>query len=150
PGWAEAALACFEDSRVAAVAPLVLRWPGGSLIDSAGDRYYVGGVAAKRGPGHELTAEDFYPCRAVRWSGSSGVHRPDVLPAVGAFPESFGAYFEDVDVAVRLHRAGYHVVYEPAARALHHVSSSYGRPRRRLLEQQSRNEELVFWRNLPG
>ena len=24
------------------------------------------------------------------------------------------------------------------------------RPRRRLLEQQSRNEELVFWRNLPA
>jgi GT2 family glycosyltransferase len=150
PGWADAALAWFGDSRVAAVAPLVLRWPGGSLIDSAGDRYYVGGVAAKRGHGQALTAEHLRPCRVFGASGSSAFYRRDVLLAVGAFPESFGAYFEDVDVAFRLHQAGYDVVYEPAARVLHHVSSSYGRPRRRLLEQQSRNEELVFWRNLPG
>jgi GT2 family glycosyltransferase len=69
---------------------------------------------------------------------------------VGGFPESFGAYFEDVDVAFRLQRAGYRAVYEPAARVLHRVSSSYGRPRRSLLEQMSRNEERLFWRNLPG
>jgi hypothetical protein len=31
----------------------------------------------------------------------------------------------------------------------HHISSSYGSPRGRLLEQQSQNEERVFWRNLP-
>ena len=42
------------------------------------------------------------------------------------------------------------MLYEPASRVLHRVSASYGRPRRRLLEQQSCNEELVFWRNLPG
>src|SRR5207244_3933330 len=65
------------------------------------------------------------------------------------FPESFGAYFEDVDLAFRLHGAGYEVVYEPASCLFHHISASYGRPRRRLLAQQSRNEERVFWRNLP-
>jgi len=70
---------------------------------------------------------------------------------VGAFPESFGAYFEDVDLSWRLHWAGYQVRFEPAARVLHHVSATYdGRPRRRLLQQQSQNEERVFWRNLPG
>ena len=40
-------------------------------------------------------------------------------------------------------------MYEPRSRVLHRVSASYGRPRRRLLEQQSCNEERVFWRNLP-
>src|SRR5260370_19760512 len=38
---------------------------------------------------------------------------------------------------------------EPASRVLHHVSASHGRTNRKLLEQQSRNEERVFWRNLP-
>jgi hypothetical protein len=42
------------------------------------------------------------------------------------------------------------VRFEPASRVWHRVSSSYGRRSRRLLEQQSRNEERVFWRNLPG
>ena len=46
--------------------------------------------------------------------------------------------------------AGYRVLFEPRSRVLHRVSASYGTPGRRLLEQQSRNEERVFWRNLPG
>jgi hypothetical protein len=42
------------------------------------------------------------------------------------------------------------VVYEPAARVLHRVGSSHARQDSRLVRQQSRNEERVFWRNLPG
>jgi hypothetical protein len=55
-----------------------------------------------------------------------------------------------VDVAFRLHWAGYRIVHEPASRVWHRVSASHGRTSRRLLEQQSRNEERVFWRNLPN
>src|SRR5437763_534416 len=77
-------------------------------------------------------------------------YRRDLLRRVGAFPERFGAYFEDVDLAFRLHRAGGVIVYEPASRVLHRGGSSYGRPGWRLVERQSCNEERVFWRNLPG
>jgi GT2 family glycosyltransferase len=83
-------------------------------------------------------------------SASSAFLRREVLLRVGGFPEHFGAYFEDVDLSFRLHRAGGEVIYEPSSRVRHRVSASYGPPRRRLLEQQSRNEELVFWRNLPA
>src|SRR5207245_11684 len=52
PGWADAALAHFRDPCVGSVAPLVLMPSGQSpVIDSAGDRYYLGGVARKRGHG---------------------------------------------------------------------------------------------------
>jgi GT2 family glycosyltransferase len=149
--WATAALRCFADEAVAAVAPLVLRWPGAvdARIDSAGDRYYLGGVAGKRGHGAVLGSDYLRPCQVFGASASSAFYRRDVLLRIGAFPESFRAYFEDVDVAFRLHRAGYQVVYEPTSRVLHRVSASYGRPRRRLLEQQAQNEERVFWRNVP-
>jgi GT2 family glycosyltransferase len=151
-GWAEAALKWFADPTVAAVSPLVLRRSdadGPPRIDSAGDRYYLGGVAGKRGHGR-LLAEEYLHARPVFGaSASSAFYRREVVLAVGGFPESFGAYFEDVDLSFRLHWAGYHVVYEPAARVWHRVSASYGRPCRRLLEQQARNEERVFWRNLP-
>lgn len=150
PGWAEPALACFDEPAVGAVAPLVLCWPNGERVDSAGDRYYLGGVAAKRGHGEPL-ADTHLRRRAVFGaSASSAFYWREALERVGAFPESFGAYFEDVDLAFRLQRAGYRAVYEPGSRVLHRVSASYGRPRRRLLEQQSCNEERVFWRNLPG
>lgn len=120
------------------------------LIDSAGDRYHVGGVAGKRGHGRPLDVDYLSPCRVFGASGSSAFYRRDVLLDVGGFPESFGAYFEDVDLSFRLNRAGYQVRFEPAARVLHHVSASYGRAGRQLLEQQSLNEERVFWRNIPA
>lgn len=69
---------------------------------------------------------------------------------MGLFPESFGSYFEDVDLSCRLRRAGWHLHYEPASRVLHHVGASHGRSGRRLLERQSLNEERLFWRNVPA
>jgi GT2 family glycosyltransferase len=149
-GWTTAALKCFRDPRVAAVAPLVLFWPDGRRVDSAGDRYYVGGVAGKRGHGEPCDPGRF-PRRAVFGaSASSAFYRREILLRVGGFPEAFGSYFEDVDLAFRLQRAGYRAVFEPGSRVLHRVSASHGRWRRTLLEQQSWNEERVFWRNLPG
>jgi GT2 family glycosyltransferase len=151
-GWATAALGAFNEAAVGAVAPLVLRPSsrGAPRIDSAGDRYYVGGVAAKRGRGERLGPAYLVPCQVFGASGSCAFYRREALLRVGRFPEEFGAYFEDVDLAFRLHRAGYVIRFEPAARVYHHVASSYGRPGRRLQEQQSCNEERVFWRNVPA
>jgi GT2 family glycosyltransferase len=158
PGWAEPALAAFRDSAVAAVAPLVLCHPATDrshketsrpLVDSAGDCYYLGGVARKRGHRQPLDESLLRSCKVFGASASGAFFRRDALVEVDAFPESFEAYFEDVDLAFRLHWAGYQVLFEPASRVLHHVSASYGRPNRQLLEQQSSNEERVFWRNLP-
>ena len=166
-GWAEAARKWFDEPSVGAVAPLVMRRPvvarsgdratteGRSrserpTIDSAGDRYYLGGVAGKRGVGRPIGPEHLKACPVFGASASSAFYRRAAVLAAGGFPESFAAYFEDVDLSFRLHRAGWRVVYEPASRVWHRVSASYGRPSASLLEQQARNEERVFWRNLPG
>jgi GT2 family glycosyltransferase len=151
--WAEAALTHFADPHIAAVAPLVLWGAPGSrppLIDSAGDRYFLGGVAGKRGHGQPLSARYLQSGEVFGVSASSAFYRCDALRDIGGFPEEFGAYFEDVDVSFRLHWAGHRMIYEPASRVWHRLSASFGRPMRRLLQQQSRNEERVFWRNLPN
>jgi len=152
-GWAEAAVARFDDAGVAAVAPLVLSGSpdqaGPPRIDSAGDRYFAGGIAGKRGHG-QLLGPDYLGARPVFGaSASSAFYRRDLVLALGGFPEHFGAYFEDVDLAFRLHWAGYRIVYEPLARVWHLGAASHGRTDRCLLAQQARNEERVFWRNLP-
>jgi GT2 family glycosyltransferase len=152
PGWVDAALAHFADPTVGAVAPLVLRGPphqGTPIIDSAGDEYDVGGFARKRGNGKPLSSAFRMRCEVFGASASSAFYRADVLKAVGGFPESFGAYFEDVDLAWRIRRAGYRCVYEPKSIVWHRVGSSY-RANRALLERQSRNEERVYWRNVPS
>jgi GT2 family glycosyltransferase len=153
PGWADAPLAWFREPTVGAVAPLVLCWPGGGIgtarIDSAGDRYFIGGVAGKRCRGEILGPQHLTACRVFGASASSAFYRRELVQRIGVFPASFGAYFEDVDLSFRIRRAGYEIMYEPASRVLHHVSASHGQPDARLVAQQSRNEERLYWRNLP-
>lgn len=147
--WATAALSWFADKTIAAVAPLVLRWPDGKRIDSAGDQYYLGGIAAKRGHGEPVGPRYSRPTEVFGANASSGFYRRSALDEAGLLAESFGSYFEDVDLAFRLRRLGYRAMFEPASRVLHHVSASFGRTGRQLLERQARNEERVFWRNMP-
>lgn len=148
PGWAEAALPWFDDALVGAVAPLTLAWPG-QAVDSAGDCYFLGGVAGKRQRGQSPAKEG--PREVFGASASSAFFRRDAVLRLGGFPEEFVAYFEDVDLSFRLHRAGFRVIHEPASRVLHRVSASYGQKLSpELARQQSRNEELVFWRNIPA
>ncbi len=151
PGWADAALEHFCDPEIGAVAPLVLRPAGRSVrIDSAGDRYALTGIARKRGHREAVGPKYLRPCRVFGASGSSAFYRREAVVRVGGFPVHFGAYFEDVDLAFRLQRAGYATQYEPRSRVFHHVGASHGPVSGLLLEQQSRNEERVFWRNIPG
>src|SRR5262249_56829417 len=122
----------------------------GPRIDSAGATYHLGGFARKRG--HDRLVADFLPASGAVFgaSASGGFYRRAALLRVGAFPESFGSYFEDVDVSFRLRRAGGRIVFEPRSRVWHRIGASHGVPDHRLAEQQSRNEERVFWRNIPA
>ncbi len=151
-GWADTALEGFKDPTVVAVAPLVLKLNGKQIaeIDSAGDAYHIGGFAQKRSHGVFLNANSPVRCSVFGASGSSAFYRAESLRLIGGFPESFGSYFEDVDVSFRLRRAGGEIVFEPRSRVWHRVNASYGPPNWRLVEQQSRNEERVYWRNLTG
>lgn len=148
--WAEASLRCFDDPKVGAVAPLVLQGTPESarrIIDSAGDSYDPGGFAFKRGRGQTLNDAYLQPCFVDAASGSSVFLRRSALLKTGLLSESFGAYFEDVDLSLRLNAAGYRIRYEPASVVWHRVGGSYGRPGRKLVERQSCNEERLFWRN---
>lgn len=157
-GWADAALRWFADPAVGAVAPLVLRNDPDRLarglpplIDTAGDEYDPGGFARKRASGQVRANAPASPGPVWGVSACAGFYRRDALHAAGGFPEHFQAYFDDVDLSFRLRRLGYAVWYDPASVVWHRVSGSYGlRPSRRTLEQQSCNEERVFWRNVRG
>lgn len=50
--------------------------------------------------------------------------RRRALDEVGLFDEAFPLYFNDVDLCYRLRQAGWRIVYEPAAKAIHHFGES--------------------------
>ena len=150
--WAGPALRHFEDPAVGAVAPLVLidgQPATAPLIDSAGDEYDLGGFARKRGHRQPLDASFLQRREVFGASGSSAFYRGELVRRLGGYPGDFGSYFEDVDLAWRINHAGFRTIFEPDSVVWHRVGSSHQR-RRRLLEQQSRNEERVYWRNVPN
>lgn len=57
-------------------------------------------------------------------SASCFLARRAALDAVGGFDESFFLYEEDVDLCLRVRKAGWRVVYTPSASVVHHLGRS--------------------------
>jgi len=50
--------------------------------------------------------------------------RRAALDEIGLFDEDFPLYFNDVDLCYRLRQAGWHIIFEPKARVIHHHGRS--------------------------
>jgi len=149
-GWIEAGLAPFADALVGSVAPLVLFRNDPGRVDSAGDAYSPFGWPTKRGHGEPTGLHQGLADREVFGaSGSSAFYRASALNKVGGYDPLLGAYYEDVDLAFRLRWAGYRCVHTPRCVLLHEVSASYDHRNHQLERRLSRNQELIFWWNMP-
>ncbi len=75
--------------------------------------------------------------RAVDWvMGAAILLRREALDEVGLFDEGYFLYSEEVDLCLRLRRAGWDVHYVPGAKVVHHESQfSAEIPERRINEQ---------------
>lgn len=115
--------AARSGARVGAVSPKILHF-------GAPDRIWFGGgvMSRIRGLGvHERAGEHDIPIanepvRDITFgTGCCCLFSADALRAVGGFAEDFFAYVEDVELSLRLSRAGFRLLYQPAARVLHRV-----------------------------
>ena len=135
PGALPALVALLDaQPRVAAVGPRTLN-PDGTVQVSFGpaltplaewrQRRLVRGVR-RRDPAALAEAEARAAVeREPDWvSGSCLLGRKQALDAVGGFDESFFLYEEDVDLCLRLRRAGWSIVFTPAAAVVHHLGRS--------------------------
>jgi hypothetical protein len=84
---------------------------------------------------------------AVDYAGSASllVRRTAWDRAGGADPELHPAYYVDVDVSMRLRRAGYAVFCEPRSAILHHKSSSSSDRARVFASRRNRERFLGLW-----
>ncbi len=69
------------------------------------------------------------------------------LRDVGGFTEALFAYEEDADLSLRLRRAGYHLLYQPAARVLHHAKPAATQPSPFQIRQAGVNRRWVMRRH---
>ncbi len=148
-GWAERALKLFSDQTVAAVAPRVWSLTEDGRLDSAGLTYGLTGYARNRGArchGHRFERRQ----EVFGATASAAFYRRDALLRVGAFPEDFVAYYDDVDLAFRLRWAGYRCIYEPGSQVIHWGSFSHNLRAAPIARRYALNEERTFWLNLPN
>lgn len=146
-GWTDAAVAHFDDPRVASVTPLLLDAQKPDRVLSAGVSYRMGGV--RRDVGESLgRVQHPSATRTVLGPGRlAGFYRKSILAEItGDFATALGASAADVDLALRLRQAGGTNVVETGSRLM--VSPALLQPPggefRRALEA-----ERLFWRNVP-
>jgi N-acetylglucosaminyl-diphospho-decaprenol L-rhamnosyltransferase len=145
--FVEELLAPLADPAVGMVAGVLLQHGAPHLVDSAGielDATLRSWDALWNRPADELpaAAEPVGPC------GGAAAYRTDAYRAVGGFDETFFAYWEDVDLALRLRLAGHRCVRATAARALHKHGQTLGAasPAQRRLEAFGRAYVLARYR----
>jgi N-acetylglucosaminyl-diphospho-decaprenol L-rhamnosyltransferase len=147
PDFLERLLEPLEDERVGMVAGVLLQHDRPDLVDSAGielDATLRSWDALWNRPATELDrgADPVGPC------GGAAAYRTDGFRSVGGFDPVFFAYWEDVDLALRLRLAGNRCVRAPLARALHKHGQTLGAasPRQRRLEAFGRAYVLARYR----
>jgi N-acetylglucosaminyl-diphospho-decaprenol L-rhamnosyltransferase len=117
-----------RDAGVGAVGPAVLN-PDGSVYPSArlvpslrigiGHALFAGAWPSNPWSRRYRQEDDPHP-RDTGWlSGSCLLVRRVAFEAISGFDEGYFMYFEDVDLGMRLGRAGWRNRYEPSARVTH-------------------------------
>ena len=129
-----------DDAGAAAAAPMIL-YPNGRLQE-AGCAIRSDGSSIMVGVGEDPADPRYNFRRPVHYASGAClmVRRSAVGEAL--FDERYApAYCEDMDLCTRLREGGHSIVYEPAAKAVHHLSASTGREaNHRRLQLIMRNE----------
>ncbi|HEX8322632.1 MAG TPA: glycosyltransferase family 2 protein [Tepidisphaeraceae bacterium] len=89
------------------------------------------------------------PFDTYSFSAAGAMIRASTLKQVGGFWERLFIYNEEVDLAVRVLRAGYRVAYEPDAHVLHRPSSNGRVNSANYFYYQVRNWIWIFFRHYP-
>jgi GT2 family glycosyltransferase/glycosyltransferase involved in cell wall biosynthesis len=125
PGWLEALVECADsDESIAAVGSRI-RFPDGTLQE-VGSILWSDGSTAPIGRGLPAGSSAYRFRRNVTYASACAllVRRTD-FERVGGFDEAFfPAYYEDVDLCLRLAAIGKRITYEPNAEVVHFESRS--------------------------
>ena len=159
PGWAETLLGYMDaPPDVGACQPKIRshRQPekfeyagaAGGLIDALGYPYCHGRlfdcVEADHGQ-YDLPAD-----RDVAWaSGAALMVRTELYLRLGGLDEAFFAHMEEIDLCLRIRRAGYRVTAVPAATVYHVGGASLDASDPRKTYLNFRNNLLLLHKNLP-
>lgn len=148
PGCLETLVAALDAAAdAAAVAPKIV-FPDGRIcttgIAQRDDLYWC-----DRGEGEADDGRGGPPQPVLGVSGCCALFRTAAWRQVGGQDEAFHMYYEDVDLALSLRRAGWQSLYAPAARCVHIGHGSIVKAKTWKDELGERNRLLVLARHFP-
>ncbi|AHC73845.1 putative glycosyltransferase [Candidatus Endolissoclinum faulkneri L5] len=147
PGWLDALVAAANrHPEAAAIASVQLSEKNTNKLDGMGDMYSPWG-AAWRG-GKNSLAVPIKESIVFGACATAALYRREAFDMVGGFCERFFCYYEDVDLALRLRRAGWQAVITPWA-VVQHVESSSASSNF-VLRFATRNRVWTYVRCMPG
>jgi GT2 family glycosyltransferase len=115
PDWlARTAAALEAEPGAAAVASKMVSSRQEGTLDDCGDVLRRDGACEQRGNGWPDDGRWDAPGEVFGACAGAALYRRAPFVAAGGFDERFGAYLEDVDLALRLRLAGWRCLYEPA------------------------------------
>jgi GT2 family glycosyltransferase len=128
--WLSAMVAHVVHDRVAAVGAMLL-YPS-QRIQHAGVLLGAGGVAAHMYSRRHRDTRGYHDRALVDQdvscvTAACMLVRRDVFVDVGGFDEALAIAFNDVDLCLRLRKAGWRIVWTPSAELYHKESASIGR-----------------------
>ena len=151
PDWlAECVRAIGEHPDAAFFACRILDLADRGRIYSAGDCYLRAGVGYRRGQERPDRDEFRRESRIFSASGCAALYSRQALEKTGGFDDRFFAYFEDVDLGLRLQTEGYCGYYLPRAEVFHHGAGTSGGEFSPLaVRLRTRNSLLLLFKGLP-
>ena len=150
PDWlADLVHALQSFPEVVAVNGKMLNYYHRDIIDAAGDELSLNGNAGCRGNGEE--DGEFYDTQCYVFGACAGaaVYRRSLFVDVGLFDEDFFAWYEDVDLDLRLQLRGHKCMYVPTARCYHKRGGTVKMNSPFFVRMITRNNLLYVTKNFP-
>jgi len=124
PDWLEKLLAAAtRHPRAASFASRQMLDAERGLVDGLGDVYHPVGICWRRRHGKVLRHSDLVEVETSSACAAAALYRRKAFLEVGGFDEKFFCYVEDVDLGLRLRRAGHTAIFVPDA-VVEHASKN--------------------------
>ena len=148
-GWLDALYDTMRHDPTTGVVGAMLLYPDG-VLQEAGSLIFSNGRGVNYGKGDDATRAWYASPREVDYcSGACIIVRHSAWVATGGFDLDFApAYYEETDFAFSVRKAGYRVLYQPAARIYHFEGVTYGRdesPKKKALMDTNRARLQTKW-----